>query len=377
MTSAIREATGTDALRDALRKRRIFYHDIEICDGLRTRFDEDYDEVPYLRRVDEAQCALRDRIHDVAGGDFSDRSVLDAGCADGLFSFHAARCGASRVLGIERNRRNLERARFIRDAAGLSNVELINGPIESASLNGRFDDVFALGLLYHLVDPIGALHRLRQVCGRRLFATVPIDFDTDNAQPLARLDRYQTDGHGFWAFNAAFVRPMFETAGLEIQVEEVTSRHPDTGRAADVFIVAAPMDAGDHHIFDPVIDQEFPPSIERRREAIRRVWPHLAARFTRPVAIFGAGRHTTWMLQEVRDLPGPSVSCILDDRAGHDERMGNLPVRRPRPEDAERFDAILISSWFQHEAIARRCHTLFKDRLPIIALTSGDSPNKA
>ena len=74
------------------------------------------------------------------------------------------------------------------------------------------------------------------------------------------------------------------------------------------------------------------------------------------------------LLDQTADLSGPTIECILDDRSVAGSRIGRISVRRPQPVDAERFDAILISSWFQHAAIARRCRELFGDRVPIIAL---------
>ncbi len=358
------------SLVDELRRRRIFYHNIEIADGIRTRFDEDYDEVPYLRRTDASELALLDRMDCATGGSPAGQSVLDVGCADGLFSVWAARRGASRVLGVERNVYNYEHACFVRHAANLDNVSFVNGPVESVDASEPFDDVFALGLLYHVIDPVGTLHKLRRVCRDRLFATIAIDLDADDDAPMARLDRYMTDGHGFWSFNVAYVRQIFETAGFEIETEEVTDRHEPSGRPNGLFITARPGSASDHHIFAPVIDQEFPPSIERRREAIRRVWPVLGERFSGPVALFGAGRHTPWLLEQTADLAGPRVVCVLDDRPPSAGTIGEIPVRKPHPDDAGKFDAVLVSSWFQHETIEKRCRELYGDRLPIISLTS-------
>lgn len=274
------------------------------------------------------------------------------------------------MLGIERNQYNYDHACFVRDEAHLDNVSFVNGAVESLDLSACFDDVFVLGFLYHVVDPLGTLHRLRQVCADRLMATVAIDLDTNDNAPTARLDRYMTDGHGFWSFNLAYVRQLFETAGFAIETEEVTSRHKPSGCPSDVFIVAKPAAMASHHVFAPVIDQEFPPSMERRRREIRRVWPLLGRQFSGPVALFGAGRHTPWLLEEVADLHGPDVVCVLDDRPPSNGEICEIPVRRPCANDAEMFDAILISSWFQHDIIARRCRELYADRLPIISLTS-------
>ena len=368
MTSSIAVEGSVETLRAETYARRIFYQDIEIVEGLRTRFEEDYDEVPTLRSTDAWSRRMLAWLDSQAGPGFVGRTVLDVGCADGLYSFHAARQGAARVLGIERNRYNYEHACFVRDAAGLRNVTFVHDSIEQALPDETFDDVFALSLVYHLVSPLAVLHELRQRCRGRLFATCPLDLDTTDAEPFARLDRYQTGGHGFWAFNEPFVRQMFETAGFGLDDVQVTARHEDSGNPANLFIVARPLACAAHHVFAATIDQEFPPSYARRRSALRKLWPELGKRFTRPVAIFGAGRHTGWMLEQVADLPGPRVDCVLDDRALPGQTIGALPVRRPEPEDAQRFAAILISSWFQHDVIERRCRELFGEAVVTVRL---------
>ena len=370
MTEVAPAEISHETLRANTYARRIFYHDIEIANGLRTRFEEDYDEVPTLRSTDAWSRRMLEWLDGQAGDGFAGRTVLDVGCADGLYSIHAGRQGAARVLGIERNRYNYDHACFVRDSAKLGNVTFAHGSIEQSLPNEPFDDVFALSLVYHLVSPLAVLHELRQRCRCRLFATCPIDLDTRDAEPFARLDRYQTNGHGFWAFNESFVRQMFETAGFGFDDVLVTARHEDSGNPANLFIVARPLACAAHHVFAATLDQDFPPSYARRRSALRKLWPELSKRFTQPVAIFGAGRHTGWMLEQVADLPGPRVGCVLDDRALPDQKIAGLPVRPPEPEDAQHFAAILISSWFQHDAIERRCRALYGEAVELVRLTS-------
>jgi len=365
----------TSTLLAEVRRRRIFYHNVNIIDGVCTRFDEDYDEVPYLTETDAALDRLVHLLDAHIVGGFDGRTVLDVGCAEGLFSVHAARCGAARVMGIERNRCTYQRACFIQSAADLDNVSFRNGSVASVDCDERFDHVLALNLLYHLVSPLDALRRLRTWCADRLYVTVPIEVDRDDDSPLVRLDRYQTDGHGFWAFSVAFVRQMFDTAGFHIETEYVMSRHADSGRPMELFIVAKPLPSTPHHIFDDVIDQAFPPSYSRRRAALRRAWPTIGKRFSGPVAILGAGRHTKWMLEQVADLRGPSIECILDDRARKGETVKGIAVRRPTDGDAERFSAVLISTWFQHETLLQRSREIFASSTRVIALTDQTTPD--
>lgn len=47
------------ALREGIRARRVWYHDIDVEPGLRTRFPEDYLANPVLKAVDEANEKLQ------------------------------------------------------------------------------------------------------------------------------------------------------------------------------------------------------------------------------------------------------------------------------------------------------------------------------
>ncbi len=372
---------STSTIREQLADHRIFYHNIEVAPGVHTRFEADYDDVSYLRNVDHQQTELASLIEQHTPEGFSGRRVLDAGCADGLFTFHAARRGAQHVLGVERNAHNYRRACLVKEVGGFENVAFRHGAIEDIPRDDAFHDVIALGLLYHVISPLNVLHALRSVCTDRLMTNIPIQHTDDNSVPLMRLDRYQGPGHGFWAFNEKMVYQMLETSGFEIEHVEVTHRCDDES-PAQLFIIARPASSSSHHIFEAVIDQEFPPSIRMRRDAVRAVWPQLAERFSGPVAIFGAGKHTPWLLDATSDLTGPRIAAILDDRApvsqhpasdnevSSEGRIANIPVIRPSSVDADRFDAILISSWFQHDAILARCRDLYGDRIPLICLTS-------
>ncbi len=363
-----------EALRESLREQRIFYHNIDVRDGVRTRFPEDYEEVSYLRLAErklEHVSALLGEYRGVLTG----RRVLDVGCCEGLFSFQAARMGAAAVVGLERNRRSYLRACLVREAISCEGVSFIHGAIENFNREEKFEVLFVLGLLYHVVSPLHVLHQLHSLCTNRLFATVPVQSFGGEDSALCRLDRYLDAGH-FWSFNAAFVERMFETSGFSIvsrQTVEVDWSGSATATAPRPewwFVVAEPLPCPAHHVFDETLDEEFPPSETKRRAAVRGVWPELGRRYTKPVALFGAGLHTRWLLDQVADLAGPDIDCVLDDREQVGECINGLPVRRPKPEDAERFAAVLISSWHRHGVIERRCRALFGDALPVISLTS-------
>jgi hypothetical protein len=101
---------------------------------------------------------------------FADRwartDCLDIACHEGYFGSLLAQRGCRRVLGVDARAENLSRAELMRDALRLSNFDFLQADVatlDKSSL-GKFDIVLMLGLLYHLEDPIGALHQLRAMC---------------------------------------------------------------------------------------------------------------------------------------------------------------------------------------------------------------------
>jgi hypothetical protein len=106
-----------------------------------------------------------------------------------------------------------------------------------------------------------------------------------------------------------------------------------------------------------------------RRRYVRTLWRALAAE-GKPVAIFGAGKHTRWLLQAVWDVPGPVMVCVLDDNPPAEGELCGQPVRRPvtgKP-PARR---IVISSDAHEERLAARCRDLYGDAVEIIRLYAG------
>lgn len=133
--------------------------------------------------------------------DVRGKSVLDIGAWDGKYSFEAERAGASRVVALDHYIWKLDllaRAAYYQqcEADGLipdpemidhgfltaddlpgkagfdlaheylgSQVEAVVDDFMTMDLDrlGRFDVVYYFGVLYHMVDPVGALRRLRQV----------------------------------------------------------------------------------------------------------------------------------------------------------------------------------------------------------------------
>lgn len=167
-------------------KERQWFHSIDLGDGLVTK------GLPPSKLIARS-------FPDVAG-----KSVLDIGAWDGKYSFQAEAAGAVRVVALDHYVWRLDfrgRQAYYDDCESkglLPDPEMVDRGflIEDGSLPGKlgfdmahryldsrvesvvddfmtmdlealgtFDVVLYLGVLYHMVDPIGALRRVRRVTG--------------------------------------------------------------------------------------------------------------------------------------------------------------------------------------------------------------------
>ncbi len=99
---------------------------------------------------------------------------------------------------------------------------------------------------------------------------------------------------------------------------------------------------------------------------IRELWRRLGREYPR-VAIYGAGKHTRWLLDFMRPLPAqPKVVAILDDRPVV-AQMDQVPIRKTETLAPGECDAIFISSDANEAVLAARARALFGQQFPIIA----------
>ncbi|MBI4912646.1 MAG: DUF1698 domain-containing protein [Acidobacteria bacterium] len=116
--------------------------------------------------------------------DLRGKRVLDAGAWDGFWTFEALRRGAREAVAIDdfsdflgslnhADRRAWESFDLCREALGHPEAQCrrIEMDVYQAGEEnlGRFDVVFAFGLLYHLRHPLLALDRLGALCDGEIF----------------------------------------------------------------------------------------------------------------------------------------------------------------------------------------------------------------
>ncbi|MCL4813521.1 MAG: DUF1698 domain-containing protein [Vicinamibacteraceae bacterium] len=194
-----------------------WYHRIEIAQGLVTPGRTDSESV--WRRLD-----LPD--------DMRGLRVLDIGTADGYFAFRAERAGAD-VIAVDLApspgfvvAHRLLGSRVEHRACPIWNIDV-------ASF-GTFDVVFLLGVLYHLRDPLAALHLVHPLCrgdlfvesyvwDERIFDDLPaIDADTAarlREIPLMRFFPGNTlagDPTNFWGPNHTCLVEMLKETGYDV-----------------------------------------------------------------------------------------------------------------------------------------------------------------
>ncbi|MCW3064699.1 MAG: hypothetical protein JWN32_1871 [Solirubrobacterales bacterium] len=150
-------------LRRELEEPRPWMYPWPLRDGtLAPVYSDELDSVHRTRR-EMIEPAVRAAI--AAAG--PEARVLDLGCNEGLFAHLARAWGAARVVGCDIRELNIRRAEAIRDHYGISPAELEFRCVDAFALDtvalGSFDVVLALGLVYHLEDPVGALRIARRL----------------------------------------------------------------------------------------------------------------------------------------------------------------------------------------------------------------------
>lgn len=95
------------------------------------------------------------------GQRFAGRRILDLGSLEGGYTVAFALLGAEAV-GIEARKLNLRRAEFLRDQLSAGGARFLRGDVNAIDADqlGRFDAVFASGILYHLDDPFTFVERV-------------------------------------------------------------------------------------------------------------------------------------------------------------------------------------------------------------------------
>jgi SAM-dependent methyltransferase len=147
--------------------------------------------------------------------------VADLGCLEGGFALALAQRGAD-VLGVEAREANLEKASLLKEHFELGNLNFVRADVKqfTAESFGTFDIVLALGILYHLDDPVTWLKQISSTTRGLLIVDshlAPLDeaglalVDPSIAR-LGALEKIEVDG---WSYEGRWFREV--TLGADRQ----------------------------------------------------------------------------------------------------------------------------------------------------------------
>ncbi len=107
----------------------------------------------HATRLEMLQAAIAAHFPQAAGG-----RAIDLACHEGWFSQQVAALGFD-VLGLDARADHVADAIQIAEACAATGVTFRQGDVHAIdpSVEGRFDLVLCLGLIYHLENPVGAL----------------------------------------------------------------------------------------------------------------------------------------------------------------------------------------------------------------------------
>lgn len=217
-----------DGLQDEIVRLGPWFHNLRLPGGASTASDHPLGDFPAYKWEQVAPLLPED-----LGG----RSALDIGCNAGFYSFELAKRGA-RVLAIDHDRHYLEQARWAAGRLGLADrIDFrLMDVYELAGLDGTFDIVFFMGVLYHLRYPLLALDLVAERVGETLvLQTLTTGGDSGHEAPpdlpFEQRDRLSDPGWpamafvehhlagdptNWWVPNAAAVEAMLRTTGLRV-----------------------------------------------------------------------------------------------------------------------------------------------------------------
>jgi len=107
--------------------------------------------------------AINGAVMALYGGALEGRRVLDLACNHGAFSLDLLARGAAQARGVDLRRENIAKAGLLARHLGAVNAEFVQGDIY-AEVEGRYDIVLCLGLMYHVTRPWELVELCYRLC---------------------------------------------------------------------------------------------------------------------------------------------------------------------------------------------------------------------
>ena len=205
-----------------------WFHNLHLPDGRQTAPEHPLGDFPAFKWHQIEDCLPRD---------LSGARALDIGCNAGFYSFQLAERGAE-VLALDLDEHYLQQGRWASrylDRDG--RVEFRQGSVyDLVDVEGSFDVVLFMGVLYHLRYPLLALDVVAEKVGGSLVLQTltmpgdespgtPEDLEIDERErllepgwPRAAFVEHKLAGDptNWWAADQACVEAMIRSAGLRI-----------------------------------------------------------------------------------------------------------------------------------------------------------------
>jgi SAM-dependent methyltransferase len=138
--------------------------------------------------------------------------VADLGCLEGGFALAFAQRGAH-VVAVEARPENIEKCLLVKEHFDLPNLSFVQADVKSFNADsfGSFDVVLAMGILYHLDDPVASLLDMAKATAGVLFVDThfaPADDHTMSVLDprLRTLGPLTTGSFGTWPYKGRLFR---------------------------------------------------------------------------------------------------------------------------------------------------------------------------
>lgn len=210
------------ALEQRIKELAPWFHYIEFPYGLKSRECKDLKHDVYNHPL-----SLADRLEKVLPiNSVKDKLILDMGCNGGYFTYLYAKNGG-RVDAMDLNRRYVDQTKFVREVfseefstmptVSMADIETLAMPPET------YDISLGLGLLYHVPNPVLALHNFYKVT-----KTGGLCILESNCSPKIPEGTVEFMGNikpysAVWRFSAQTLRDMVEYVGFNVEESIVFS----------------------------------------------------------------------------------------------------------------------------------------------------------
>lgn len=149
-----------DQVMEGIEKLSPWFHKIELPGfGLTTKKKSNFGE------GDDHPLPTWKHVQQCFPADLTDKTVLDIGCNAGFYAFEARKRNAREVLGVDARSWHIKQARFVQQALGYDRMAFRRRSVYELDplVDGQWDVVLALGLVYHLKHLILGLENLYKV----------------------------------------------------------------------------------------------------------------------------------------------------------------------------------------------------------------------